>query len=396
MLKGLIKSESIFVIILVIINIGLLFLPTNFEKSGNGSIPSKALVIGIDNNQVEQRGIVKTGVQEVKLKILNGPFKGQEVSSPNNLKGQLELDKMFNVGDKALVVIDHAGDKLIFANVIDHYRINIEIILFIIFIALLIIFAGWTGVKSVISFVFTLLMIWKILIPGFLKGWNPVILALVVVTILIGATTYLVAGLNRKALVAFLGAFSGIVLTCIFALFFGRFFNIHGAIIAFSESLLYSGYANLDLTRIFLAGIFIASSGAIMDVTMDISVSMHEVVLKKPNISTKEVIKSGFSVARAVVGTMTTTLLLAYSGGYTGMLMVFMAQGTPLINVFNITYVAGEFLHTIIGSFGLVLVAPLTAILGGILYTQPNYIKSLEGEIQKENVDLLDISARVL
>lgn len=396
MLKRLVRSESIFVVILVIINIVLFFLPTSFGENSNGSIPGKALVISIDNSQVEQRGIVKTGVQGVRLRILTGPFKGQEVTSANNLKGQLELDKMFNVGDKALVVIDHAGDKLIYANVIDHYRINIEIVLFVIFISLLIIFAGWTGVKSVVSFIFTLLMIWKILIPGFLKGWNPVILSLIVVTILIGATTYLVAGLNRKALVAFLGAFSGIVLTCIFALLFGKFFNIHGAVIAFSESLLYSGYANLDLTSIFLAGIFIASSGAIMDVTMDISISMYEVVLKKPSISRKEVIKSGFSVARAVVGTMTTTLLLAYSGGYTGMLMVFMAQGTPLINVFNMTYVAGEFLHTIIGSFGLILVAPLTAILGGILYTKPSYMEFLEGEIQKENVKLMDVSGRTL
>lgn len=31
----------------------------------------------------------------------------------------------------------------------------------------------------------------------------------------------------------------------------------------------------------------------------------------------------------AAMGTMTTTLLLAYSGGYLSLLMVFMAQGTP-------------------------------------------------------------------
>lgn len=380
MLKILKTRESVFVIILLIINFILIIMPTSFNKTNNQSIRSKALVVSVDNSQLEQRGIVKTGVQAVKVKILNGPFKDSEFVSPNNLRGQLELDKMFAAGDKAFVVIEHTGNKINFVNIIDHYRINIELVLFFIFIIMLILFAGWTGVKSVLSFIFTVLMIWKVLIPGFLRGWNPIITALIVVTILIAVTTFLVAGLNKKAVVSFLGSLSGVLLTCIFALIFGTAFKIHGAVVPFSESLLYSGYGNLDLTSIFLSGIFIASSGAIMDVTMDISTAVHELVITKPDITRKHAIKSGFSVAKAVVGTMTTTLLLAYSGGYTAMLMVFMAQGTPVMNILNITYVSAEILHTMVGSFGLVLVAPLTAILAGIIFTKPKYIKKVSEE----------------
>jgi uncharacterized membrane protein len=83
---------------------------------------------------------------------------------------------------------------------------------------------------------------------------------------------------------------------------------------------------------------------------------------------------------------MTTTLLLAYSGGYTAMLMVFIAQGTPLINVLNITYVSAEILHTLVGSFGLVLVAPLTALIGGIAY---NRTVAEEAGIEEETADQL-------
>lgn len=105
-----------------------------------------------------------------------------------------------------------------------------------------------------------------------------------------------------------------------------------------------------------------------MDISMDVSASMNEVVIKKPEISVIELIKSGFSVGKAVVGTMTTTLLLAYSGGYTMLLMVFIAQGTPLLNILNLQYVSAEILNTIVGSFGLIAVAPLTAIIGGFIY----------------------------
>ncbi|HBB28875.1 MAG TPA: hypothetical protein DC000_06465 [Clostridiales bacterium] len=103
------------------------------------------------------------------------------------------------------------------------------------------------------------------------------------------------------------------------------------------------------------------SSGAVMDLAVDITSAVSEVVEKKPDTKL-EAIKSGISVGRNVMGTMTTTLLLAYSGGYIGLIMVFMVQGTPIINILNLNYVSSEILHTIIGSFGLVTVAPFTAI----------------------------------
>ena len=47
-----------------------------------------------------------------------------------------------------------------------------------------------------------------------------------------------------------------------------------------------------------------------------------------------------------------------------------MAQGTPLYTIFNLKYVAAEILHTLVGCFGLVTVAPLTAVTSGILLTR--------------------------
>ncbi|MDU5176615.1 YibE/F family protein, partial [Clostridium sp.] len=53
-------------------------------------------------------------------------------------------------------------------------------------------------------------------------------------------------------------------------------------------------------------------------------------------------------------------------------LMVFMAQGTPIINILNLKYVSSEILHTLVGSFGLITVAPFTAIASGILLAERN------------------------
>ena len=294
------------------------------------------------------------------------------MNANNMLIGKMELDKMFAPGDGALVVLDldKIGEKIVHANVIDHYRIRFELILFGIFLLLLLGFAGWTGLKAVLSFLFTAVVIWKLLIPGFLKGWDPIVLTLGIVMVLTAAIIFLVGGLTTKGLVAFLGAFLGILLTCVLSILFDRGFRIHGAVRQFSETLLYSGFPHLNLKKIFLSGIFLASSGAVMDLAMDISAAMQEVREKHPQISRKELVFSGSTVAKAVIGTMTTTLLLAYSGGYTAMRMVFMAQGTPVVNMFNIIYVSSEVMHTLVGSFGLVTVAPFTAIIGGIIYVR--------------------------
>ena len=118
------------------------------------------------------------------------------------------------------------------------------------------------------------------------------------------------------------------------------------------------------------AVVLVAFAGAMMDVAVDITASVDEVVKVAPETTYFQAIRSGFNVGRAVMGTMTTTLLLAYSGGFISLLMVFMAQGTPLINILNLKYVSSEILHTLIGSLGLVTVSPFTALTSGYLLTK--------------------------
>lgn len=115
-----------------------------------------------------------------------------------------------------------------------------------------------------------------------------------------------------------------------------------------------------------------------MDLAVDITSAVHEVIEKKPSMDWKEAARSGIHVGRAAMGTMTTTLLLAYSGGCIALLMVFMAQGTPIDHILNYKYVSAEVLETVVGSFGLVTVAPFTAVTAGILLTKKKAVRQRE------------------
>ena len=136
----------------------------------------------------------------------------------------------------------------------------------------------------------------------------------------------------------------------------------------YSQVLIYSGFADLSLPDIYTGAIFLSSSGAVMDLAMDVSSSIDELSLKKPESSVFELLLSGLRIGRSVVGTMTTTLLLAYSGGYITLMMAFAAQGVSPVDFINNPHVASEMVKTLVGSFGLVLVAPLTAAIGALLF----------------------------
>ena len=368
------RRNSVFLTTLIgLILIGILIcLPTGYEDAliYQGTERAVGKVVETDNSAIITSGLIQSGEQSCMLEIENGNFKGKILEGVNFLSGSLEKDKIFKEGDRALLTISCQGDTIRSVVISDHYRLDKEVILLAVFAVFLIIFAGKIGFQAILSFFITILMIWKILVPCYLKGYSPVWVGIGITAVLTAIIIFFVYGLDKRTLTAVSGALLGITTTCILGILFTGLFKIHGAVMTSSESLLYSGYQDLDLTSIFMASIFIGASGAMMDLAVDITSAVWEVIGKKPDISAPEAILSGLRVGRAAMGTMTTTLLLAYSGGYISLLMVFMAQGTPVDHILNYKYVAAEVLDTVVGSFGLVTVAPFTALMAGLLLTR--------------------------
>ncbi len=357
------------VVLWLILLLVLLWMPTGYESAMSYKNAERvdARVLSTNESDIVDTGLVRSGEQRCQVRILSGKFKNTECTAVNRLNGSLAEDKLFSPGDRAFVVVSHSGDLITTVYMTDHYRIGKEVLLAGLFLLLLLLFARGTGLRAILSFADTVLLLWKVLIPSLLKGWNPIWVSMALVLLLTFLVLSLIYGWDRRCLAATLGAALGILVTAVLGYFFTDLFQIHGAVMESSESLLYAGYQHLNLTKIFVASIFLGSSGAVMDLSVDICSAVCEVVEKKPDIGVKEAIASGFAVGRAACGSTTTTLLLAYSGSYIALLMVFMAQGTPIALMLNYKYVAAEIVHTIVGSFGLVTVAPLTAITSGLL-----------------------------
>jgi uncharacterized membrane protein len=362
------RREWLFSIVISLICIALAFVDVAHIPKAQTGIHARALITAVDNTRVRQNLIVRTEEQFLTVRLLSGPHKGQTLPVVNMLTGKMEFDEFYKQGDIILVEYGIVSGKPGNALARGHYRLRMQLILIGLFGLLLIAVAGVTGLKAMLSFVFAAMVLWKLYFPLVLRGFPPIGTGLTMVALLTAVITFSVGGLSRRGTATFIGSMLGVLLTCGLAIGFARGFNLHGAVRPFAETLLYSGYYNLRLTDIFVASVFIASSGAVMDLAMDIAASMNEIKSKQPEIGFMEHVRSGLRIGRAVIGTMTTTLLLAYSSSHIAMFLLFMAKGLPAANIVNAPFVAAEVLNILVGSFGLVTVAPFTAIVAGVLY----------------------------
>lgn len=357
MKKRELSKDWIFLIVLSLLMAGLWLLPSPVLISAGGNSTVSAVVLQTDDSLLQKHGLLLYGSQILKLKLPDGSIR----EGCNELRADMELDKLFQKGDKVRVI--HAPTGML--TVKDHDRNGWIFVLAGAFSLFLLIFGGWTGFKALWSFIVSCIVVWKALIPLILMGWNASLASFTCTFFLTGAILFAVAGFNRKGIASFVGAMAGVLCSFLLAHLFTLLMKLNGAVLPYSQTLYYSGYEFLDLRDLFVGAMILGSSGAVMDLAMDIASGCEEVKRHSPEISRKELIFSGFRMGRSVVGTMTTTLLLAYSGGYITLLMMFFAQNTPPLEFINNPLVASEIAKTLIGSFGLVLVAPFTAIAAG-------------------------------
>lgn len=345
---------------------------------GDGFRKVRAEVLSVDDSGIQLHGLLEYGTQRLRVRLRDGT----EADAFNEIRAQLDLDKKFAPGDTALVAVPVARGSADALVACDHWRLGWAFALFACFAAFLCWFGRWPGVRALFTFFFSCLVVWKYLVPAVLAGRSAVWSTLLAVVILSAAIIFLVAGLTRKGAAAFLGSILGVVASLALVEFFSGVMHVNGATMPFVQQLLYSGCPGFDMADVFVGSAILASSGAVMDLGMDIAAGVEEVSRHNKSLGFRELWESGCRIGRAVVGTMTTTLLLAYSGGYITLLMAFAANGTSPADFLNSTLVSAELVKTLVGSFGLVLVAPFTAFVAAALFARrlPKDAADVSGE----------------
>jgi uncharacterized membrane protein len=307
------------------------------------------------------------GRQVVKVRVLDGEYKNKEFIVENNLGGTEFFNIRVEKNDSVLLMLDETGDKLR-VNISSFARDRYIYFTIILFALLLVVVGRLKGLKAVITLTATILLIWKYMLPSILNGSNPITVSVITSIIITVFTLTFIAGFNKKSYSAILGTIAGVTIAAVIAFAIGSLAKLTGLSSEEAVMLMYlpSGI-EFDFKGLLFAGIIIGTLGAVMDVSISIASSMDEVKKVNSEISKYSLIKSGMNVGKDIMGTMTNTLILAYTGASIPILLIFLSYNTSMVEIINLDVIATEIIRAITGSIGIVLTIPFTAIFAGLL-----------------------------
>jgi len=319
--------------------------------------------------------------QHVKLKITSGKFKGEVFELQNQLSGNLFYDIVVKSGDKVIVLIEEAEDGNANVYISDYMRQNYAIYLGILFVLLIVVIGRKRGLKAVITLAVTLISIIKILLPAILKGMNPIPITIIISISITVFTLFVISGINPKSISAILGTTGGVLIAGLLAYYIGSQVKLTGMSSEEAIMLLYIPQGiSFDFKGLLFSGIILGALGAVMDIGMSIASSIEEIYKVNPALTRKELFASGMNVGRDIMGTMTNTLILAYTGSSIPLLLLFMAYETSIIKILNLDIIATEVVRSLSGSIGLVAAIPLTALISSFLLKKKTDAKYSSGE----------------
>ena len=148
--------------------------------------------------------------------------------------------------------------------------------------------------------------------------------------------------------------------------------RIHGMRTEEAEALLQLRQMGIPIgiKGLLVAGVAISSLGAVMDVTMGISSSIHEIFQANPSLTKKELFRSGMNVGKDMVDTMTNTLVLALLGSSFILIIYLYSLGLTFHHFISSTYLSIEVISSISTSIGVILSIPLTAAFTSLLLSR--------------------------
>lgn len=308
-------------------------------------------------------------------KILSGVDKGITITALQNHDPLSPMQiREVEVGDKILLEKTPYEESTIEWILVEYLRSDAVFILGIVFAILLLLFGRMKGFNTILSLVFTCLAIFLVFIPSVLSGldiyfWSALTCGFIVVVTLI-----LVNGANSKSLAAGIGCAGGVLVASGITMIMDSIIKLTGLI---DDESVYLFLLNedkpIDLKAVVFGAILIGAIGAIMDVSMDIAASLSEVAYKAGNPGLPLLFKSGITIGRDIVGTMASTLILAYIGSSLTIVLLISAYNDSLIYILNREMIITEILQALVGSFGILFAIPFTSLMCGLMYSKRKY-----------------------
>ncbi len=364
--------------------VGLFFYARQGRATYDPSAPgltyetARVLEVLADNTAIDPTvENVRRGSQTLRLELLSGPHKGEEVTAENYLSAFYNV--YVQAGDKISVSLNTLADGDFSVSVYNYDRSGLIWAFLALFVTVLVLVGGRQGLRAVAGLAVTVFCVLFLLVPLLVqRGWPAVPTTLAIVAYTIFVSFVILGGIQTKTMVAALGSFGGVLLAGLLAWAACKIVHISGMNMDEAESLLLTACDNgLKIKNLLICGILIAAEGAVMDIAMSISSAVQELHTVNPDLTAKELFRSGMNIGRDAMGTMANTLVLAFVGSSLNMIIFIYAYDVSYVQLMNTDFVAIQVIRSLAGSTGIVLTVPLVTLISAcILGKRPDSAKA--------------------
>ncbi len=384
------KCLSIFVLILS----AAVFLFAYSKAQDTPSIPQSAVhtgtffekgkVISIDGGAYrgdQDLEDIPLGKQIVTVELTSGDYAGARYQLENNLS--YLYGTVLEVGDRVTVSISMEDGEIFEVLLQDYDRTASLLWVILLFLLATILVGGKIGAKSLLGLGLTILCVFSVLIP-LLLGGAPTLPTVFGLCAFVTVVEFVIlGGVNKKTICAILGTIAGVAFAMLFGQLACSLLRVDGykmysaephieALLQIKQGQIFSQRSSLQIGDLLVGGILIAALGAVNDVAMSISSAMNELITVNPDLSRKELLKSGMNIGRDMVGTMTNTLILALVGSSLVMMIYLTSLEPSFQQLMSTSYFSVEIVQAIASSVGVILAVPLSVVIGMVLFGKPH------------------------
>jgi uncharacterized membrane protein len=326
-------------------------------------------IIEILEEDTKDKGGYKYHYQKLKVLITRGTQKGErveiEVETPIETK-----ERKYEAGDHVEISFFENEEGASYYNITDYVRRGGLLSLFIVFTILAVAVASKRGLYSLISMALTFIIIVKIFLPLLVSGRNPILITVLLSIVVIPLTFYLSHGFKKHTTVAILSTLISLVITGILAQIFINAAYLRGFSSEDAFFLQNLNGGDFDLKGILLGGIIVGLVGILDDISIAQSSLIYKLAEENPNLSFPEIFTKSMDLGRNHIASMINTLILVYAGSSLPLMLLFVRGESKFGEIINNELIATEIVHTLIGSIGLIITVPITALLASYFVTK--------------------------
>jgi uncharacterized membrane protein len=319
----------------------------------------------LEEGTIDQAG-VEQPYQRLRLRITSGSLVGQKVEVEHGVLGLSSQALTFQPGDRVIVERTATLDGTDLLLITDFVRTGPLLWLTLLFVAATLALSGWQGARSLVGMAASVLVIVGFIVPQILAGRNPLLVAILGSTAMMGISLYLVYGWRPKTHVAVAGLLLSLVVTGFLAIWFVDWAHLSGFGAEEAGFLEVAG-VQVDAQGLLLAGILIGTLGALDDIAVGQASAIFELSKASPGLSWQALLRHGMVIGRDHIAAMVNTLLLAYAGAALPLLLMFSVFAEPLGTTINRAIISEEIVRTLVGSLGLLAGVPLTSLLAALV-----------------------------